>query len=147
MSRAVLVGRLRVRQSRLCRRIQLWSCISIRRGVRKTSGQNAPHRIFILRNSSLRFGGTSIPFLFFGCLNQNDLLFARSTSNDHLQGQPPVTSLGDRATKTLTWDLDDSGISIPVRVKGKGGIRTRPETNPEMAVKRCFPSTHSRTLA
>jgi hypothetical protein len=146
VSRVVLFGRLHVHQPRLYRRIPLEGCSSIRQGVWKVWGQNTPHRIFILRNSSLRVWGTSIPF-FFGCLNQNDLLFSRSTSNNHVKVNSCVSSLGGMTTKTRTWDLDDSGIRILVRVNGEGGIRTRPETNPEMAVKRCFPSTHSRTLA
>ena len=145
MYRAVLSGRLHVRLFRVYRRIRLGDYL--RKRDWEIHGQSAPHRIFILRNSSLRIWGTSNPFFFFGCLNQNDLLFGRSMSSSHFKLSSCASSLDGRTIEIRTWDLNNSIVSVQARVDGKASIHTRPETNPEMAVKRCFPSTHSRTLA
>ena len=145
MYRAALVGTLRVRQARLCRRIRLGGCF--RQGIREICCGNAPHRTLKLRNSSLRVWGTSNPFLFFGFLNQNDFLFTRSTSNGRPKVSFRVFRFDDRATRIRTWNLNDGEISVYALIGREVGLRTRPPTNPDMAVKRCFPSTHKRTLA
>lgn len=145
MYRAALVGTLRVRQVRLCRRIRLGGCF--RQENREICGKNAPHRTLKWRNSSLRLWGTSNPPLFFGFLNQNDFLFTRSISNDHPKVSFHVFRFEGRVTGVRTWNLNDGGINGQALVGEEIGIRTLPPTNPDMAVKRCFPSTHRRTLA
>jgi hypothetical protein len=79
-------------------------------------------------------------------LNQNFFFFTRSISNGRADVSLWVPS-ATRRTEARTRDLKDSGLDYEHSQMVKSGIHTLPLANPEMAVKRCFPSTHRRTLA
>lgn len=92
--------------------------------------QNAPIRTLILRNSSLRFWGTSKPFFVFGCLNQNVFLFTRSMSNNRTNVNLLDTPAGPQEDwSTYTGSVNSGlvcGLSQAVEPKYTPGQRQTP---------------------